>query len=99
MRTMLLEVRDLKKYYPVRTGLFSVRQLHAVDDISFSLEANETMGLVGESGCGKTTLGKVIMRLEEPTGGEVFLGGENVLSASSARLRVAPNFRLRPMGG
>ena len=87
MATTLLEVRNLKKYYPVRNGLFSHSKLHAVDDVSFCLKCNETMGLVGESGCGKTTLGKCVLRLEEPTEGEVVLAGQNVTSASSDRLR------------
>jgi peptide/nickel transport system ATP-binding protein len=88
----LLEVRELKKYYHVRRGLAARGQLHAVDDVSFSLRANETIGLVGESGCGKSTLVKTIMRLEEPMAGEVRLAGEDLVAASAARLR-----QIRPL--
>jgi oligopeptide/dipeptide ABC transporter ATP-binding protein len=73
----LLEVTDLKKYYPVHRGVFSRAQawVRAVDGVSFTLERGETLGLVGESGCGKTTVGKTILRLTEPTGGTISLDG------------------------
>ena len=72
---LLLEVQDLRKYFPLGAGLFrrSTAQLKAVDGISFSLKRGETLGLVGESGCGKTTAGRVILRLIEPTSGSVSL--------------------------
>ncbi|MGA2785600.1 MAG: ATP-binding cassette domain-containing protein, partial [Candidatus Bathyarchaeia archaeon] len=72
--TTLLEVVDLKKHFPVRTGLLSElkgKVVHAVDGISFKLETGETLGLVGESGCGKTTALQVMCRLLEPTSGSV----------------------------
>jgi oligopeptide/dipeptide ABC transporter ATP-binding protein len=76
----LVEVRDLRKYFPVRGGLFRrlTGQVRAVDGVTFSIRAGRTLGLVGESGCGKTTLGRAILRLQEPTGGEVFLDGQPV---------------------
>lgn len=64
MSNSLLDVRNLKKYFPTKDGL-----LYAVDDINFSLSQGETLGLVGESGCGKSTTGRAILRLSEPTAG------------------------------
>jgi peptide/nickel transport system ATP-binding protein len=73
MDKMLLEVKNLKKYFPVRRGVFRrvVGHVKAVDDVSFYIKEGETLGLVGESGCGKTTCGRTILRLIEPTGGQV----------------------------
>ena len=75
----LLEVRGLKKYFPVKTGFFRSIDLKAVDDVSFSIKKGETLGIVGESGCGKTTLGRTILRLEEPTAGDILFEGESIL--------------------
>ncbi len=85
----LLEVKNLKVHFPVRHGLFSgVHEfVKAVDDVSFSIEPGETLGLVGESGCGKTTLGRAIVRLVEPTAGSVLLNGEDVTRMSGSVLR------------
>jgi len=85
----LLEVRHLKKYFPVRAGLFrGVRGLvKAVDDVSFQIWPRQTLGLVGESGCGKTTTGRALLRLIEPTGGEVFFRGRDLLALSGEALR------------
>ena len=71
----LLQVKHLKQYFPVRTGLFRTRPLKAVDDVSFTVEKGETLGLVGESGCGKTTVGRSILRLYEPTAGQILFKG------------------------
>jgi peptide/nickel transport system ATP-binding protein/oligopeptide transport system ATP-binding protein len=86
----LLEVRDLTKHFTRRQGLFSSPSLvRAVDGVSFTIEEGETFGLVGESGSGKTTTGRCILRLIEPTSGEVRFRGEDVLGFSRARLRQA----------
>jgi oligopeptide transport system ATP-binding protein len=76
----LLEVRDLKKHFPIRRGVFSrtVGHVKAVDGVSFEIREGETLGLVGESGCGKTTVGRTILRLLEPTSGEVLFEGRSV---------------------
>lgn len=75
----LLEVRNLKKYFPVKSNwLEPLRFVHAVDDISFSINKGETFGLVGESGCGKTTVGRTVIRLYEPTSGQLIYDGNDV---------------------
>jgi len=85
----LLEVRDLKVHFPVQHGLFSRVKAHvkAVDGVSFSLGSGETLGLVGESGCGKTTLGRAVVRLIEPTSGSVLFDGEDLTKLDGAALR------------
>lgn len=82
MANNILEVRHLKKYFKTNHGL-----LHAVDDISFNLEAGKTLGLVGESGCGKSTTGRSILRLIEPTSGEILFEGKDVTKLSKGRMR------------
>ncbi len=86
----LLEVRNLKVHFPVKPGVFSRARdfVKAVDDVSFTLAPGETLGLVGESGCGKTTLGRAIVRLVEPTAGSVLFEGEDLARLSGATLRV-----------
>ena len=85
----LLEVKNLKVHFPVKTGMFSRvhETVKAVDDVSFSIAPGETLGLVGESGCGKTTLGRAIMRLVEPTAGSIVLSGEDITRMTGATLR------------
>lgn len=85
----LLEVENLEVHFPVKHGLFSRVRKHvkAVDGVSLKVEAGETVGLVGESGCGKTTMGRAIIRLLEPTGGKVLFEGTDVASLSGAELR------------
>ena len=78
-KEILLEVKNLKKYYPVRTGLLRKTDLKAVDDVSFFIRKGETLGIVGESGCGKTTLGRTILRLEEPTEGDIIYEGTSII--------------------
>ena len=85
--TSLLRVDGLKKYYPIRTGFFAHRNLHAVDGISLDLGAGETVGLVGESGSGKSTVGKCATLLERPTGGTVEFEGQRIDSLSFGELR------------
>ena len=85
----LLQVKNLKVHFPVKRGMFrrAVESVKAVDDVSFSIAPGETLGLVGESGCGKTTLGRAIMRLVEPTAGSVSLDGEEITGVNGAVLR------------
>jgi oligopeptide/dipeptide ABC transporter ATP-binding protein len=85
----LLEVRDLKKYFPIRRGLFSrvVGQVRAVDGVSFSIQPGEVLGLVGESGCGKTTTGRCVLRLIEPTAGSVRFEGREITTLKPGEMR------------
>ena len=76
--TPLVEVKDLKQYFNINMGLFRSKPLKAVDGVSFSINKGETLGLVGESGCGKTTVGRTILRLYEPTGGKIFYEGKEI---------------------
>ncbi len=74
----LVEVSHLKQYFPINTGMFSSKPLKAVDDVSFSIRRGETLGLVGESGCGKTTVGRTLLHLYKPTAGEVRFEGQPI---------------------
>ncbi|HHV35116.1 MAG TPA: dipeptide ABC transporter ATP-binding protein [Syntrophomonadaceae bacterium] len=85
----ILEVRNLKKYFPLVTGFFGKYSvLKAVDDISFNIKRGETLGLVGESGCGKTTVGRTLLRLYEPTAGEILFDNKNIVTASASEIRL-----------
>ena len=85
----LLEIKHLKKYFPIKKGLFGKPRdyIKAVDDVSLVVYPGETLGLVGESGCGKTTLGRTILMLEEPTAGEIIYAGQNISSLNNEQLR------------
>ena len=78
----ILKVEHLQKYFPVPNGM-----LHAVDDISFTIESGKTLGVLGESGCGKSTMGRTILRLHEPTGGKVFFQGQDVLAMNAKEMK------------
>ena len=83
MAEKLLEVRHLKKYFATPKGM-----LHAVDDVNFTIERGKTLGVVGESGCGKSTTGRAILRLHEPTSGEVIFDGEDILKKNTEEMRL-----------
>jgi oligopeptide transport system ATP-binding protein len=84
----IVELRNLKKYFPIKSGLFTKvsRQLKAVDNVSLVIEESTTFGLVGESGCGKTTIGKVLLKLYEPTSGDILFNGNSVTSLHKVAL-------------
>ena len=82
MADTILEVKNLKKYFKTARGT-----LHAVDDVSFTIERGKTLGIVGESGCGKSTTGRAILRLLEPTSGKVVFDGKDITSLSAAEMR------------
>ena len=85
----LFDIRHVSKYYSAKSGAFSLdkRMVKAVDDISFQIHKGETIGIVGESGCGKTTLGKLILHLFEPTAGEIIFRGQDILKLERRELR------------
>lgn len=78
----LIEVKNLKQYFNINVGAFKTKPLKAVDNVSFSIKEGETLGLVGESGCGKTTVGRTILHLYKPTGGEVIFDGKPIKTAA-----------------
>ena len=83
----LVEVKDLKQYFPIKTGFFRTTPLKAVDGVSFNIKPGETLGLVGESGCGKTTVGRTLLRLYKPTAGEFYFNGQLVDDNNITALR------------
>ncbi len=88
MNSVILEVKNLRKYFPFRIGLFSKAYVKAVNDVSFTLKEGETLGLVGESGCGKSTTARSILRLIEPTAGEVLFQGRDICQLEKKELRL-----------
>ena len=83
MAEALLEVKNVKKYFKTPKGM-----LHAVDDVTFTINRGETLGVVGESGCGKSTTGRVVLRLLEPTVGQILMEGQNIAKLSEGQMRV-----------
>ena len=81
----LVEVRNLKEYFDINVGLFKTKPLKAVDDVSFFINKGETLGLVGESGCGKTTVGRTLLHLYKPTGGEILYNGKPIVTKADIR--------------
>jgi len=80
MSDYLVEVKNLKEYFNINTGLFKSKPLKAVDDVSFAIRRGETLGLVGESGCGKTTVGRTLLHLYKPTAGEIWFDGKQIVT-------------------
>ncbi|SFP58540.1 ABC transporter ATP-binding protein [Salibacterium halotolerans] len=89
MTTKLLEVNNLKQYFPIKGGVFgrTVNHVKAVDDVSFYVNEGETLSIVGESGCGKSTTGRAVLRLDEPTNGNIQFNGENLLDLNKKEMR------------
>jgi oligopeptide/dipeptide ABC transporter ATP-binding protein len=97
MTENLIEVKNLKKYFPIKGGIFSrtVEYVKAVDGVDISIKKGETLGLVGESGCGKTTVGRSILRLIEPDSGEVVFDGDDIMKYGRSELRhIRPNMQI-----
>jgi oligopeptide/dipeptide ABC transporter ATP-binding protein len=86
---VLLEAKNIVKYFPIKGGVFlkEIAAVKAVDGVSLTIDEGETVGLVGESGCGKTTFGRAILRLEEPTSGEIYFEGESILSYDKNKMQ------------
>ena len=93
----LLEVRDLKKHFPVHKGVFSrvSGHVYAVDGVSFHIDRGETLGLVGESGCGKSTVGRTLLKLLEPTEGKILVNGDDITASRRGADAAVPARRCR----
>jgi ATPase components of various ABC-type transport systems, contain duplicated ATPase len=89
MREVLLQVKNLKKHFPISSGILGKVKNHvkAVDDVSFDIYKGETLGLVGESGCGKSTTGRMLVNLLEPTSGEIIFNNEDITKANKKRIK------------
>ena len=85
-QTPLVEVKNLKEYFKINVGAFQTKPLKAVDDVSFSINRGETLGLVGESGCGKTTVGRTLLHLYKPTAGEIYYDGKLIKTAKDIKV-------------
>ena len=85
----LLEVRHLRKCFPIQKSLLgkTLKELVAVDDVSFTLKAGETLGIVGESGCGKTTMGRTVLKLHQPSGGQIIFNGQDITNYNKSKMR------------
>lgn len=83
----LIEIKNLKKYFPIKTSALQKSYVQAVDDVSFYINRGETLGLVGESGCGKTTLGRTVLRLHEPTEGSIIYDGKDITNVNMTPYR------------
>ena len=83
----LIEIKNLKKYFPIKTDALQKSYVQAVDDVSFYINRGETLGLVGESGCGKTTLGRTVLRLHEPTEGSIIYDGKDITNVNMTPYR------------
>ena len=97
MSENILEVKELKKYFPIKAGVIQrvVGHVKAVDGISFNIKKGSTFGLVGESGCGKTTVGRTLLRLQESSGGSVMFDDKDVFKLSNKQLRaIRPDMQL-----
>ena len=91
----LIEVKNMVKYFDVSHGLFKKEFVHAVEDVSFYIKKGETLGLVGESGCGKTTLGRTLLRLYEPTSGQIYYDGQVMYDSNQSKQPNMMDFRKR----
>ncbi|MDD3369112.1 MAG: ATP-binding cassette domain-containing protein [Lachnospiraceae bacterium] len=94
-KEILLDVKHLKKYFEVKQGIFQKATVKAVDDVSFQIHRGETLGLVGESGCGKTTLGRAVLRIVEPTDGEITFGGKTIFNGEEKNQPPMTDYRKR----
>ena len=89
MPNILLDAQNIVKHFPIKGGVFlkEIASVKAVDGVSITIDEGETVGLVGESGCGKTTFGRAILRLEEPTSGDIFFEGESILGYDTNKMQ------------